>query len=213
MKALVTGFEPFGGDSVNPAGEALDNCRRASARWRSRPGCCRRCSGRRSTCWKPRWRRRRRTSSSASASRAGAPRCRSNGWRSTSTMRAFPTMTATSRSICRSSPAVRRPISRHCRSRPQWRRCARQACRRSSPTAPAPLSATTCSTVSCISPRRGGRVCAAGFCMCPICRARRRGITARRRWRSTTSCAASRSCSGSPRRGRDDIAAAEGAIS
>jgi pyroglutamyl-peptidase len=33
-----------------------------------------------------------------------------------------------------------------------------------------------------------------GFLLSPFCRARRRGRTARRRWRSTTLCAASRSC-------------------
>jgi pyroglutamyl-peptidase len=53
------------------------------------------------------------------------------------------------------------------------------------------LSATMSSTASCTSPPRPGS--AAGSCTSPICRSRPRGTPARRRWRSPIWCAGSRS--------------------
>ena len=99
MKALVTGFEPFGSDPVNPSLEAMPAAAVAARRARDRdPGAADRVRPRASTRWRTRWRRRVPTSCCASGWPAAAPRCRSNGSRSTSTTRASPTTTGGSRS-------------------------------------------------------------------------------------------------------------------
>ena len=106
MQALVTGFEPFGGEPSTPRSKRCASAaaaRRAGARDAVLPAC----SGGRSTALETAVGRPPRTSSCASAWPAAAPHCRSNGWRSTSTMPASRTTRAGSRSTGRWWPAGR----------------------------------------------------------------------------------------------------------
>ncbi len=71
-KALVTGFEPFAGDSGQPGAEALARLPgRLGAIGASRPRCCRRCSGRRS----------RHSAAAIETTNPGHRPLRRSGWR------------------------------------------------------------------------------------------------------------------------------------
>ena len=205
MKALVTGFEPFGDDPINPALEALHLLPRAARTCRDRdldPADRVRPSARRA---------RRRADGDPSRSRAvrragrrAGRACRWNGWRSISTTPRIPDNAGRQpidRAIVPGGPAA---YFATCRSRRRSRRCAGPGFPRSCRTRPARF---VCNHVfyglmhraATAAPRLRG-----GFLHVPYLPAQAArnadSVPARRRWRSPTSSAASRSCSPSPRR-------------
>lgn len=144
QKVLITGFEPFGGERVNPSWEVvkqLNDMELAGARIIARQLPC--VFGEALEALNTAIDEVQPVMVLAIGQAGGVPTSPSNGWRSTSMMHEFPIIKGNSRSTNLLLKADRQPISARCRSRRWWARCVKRASPPRYRKRPAPMSATT----------------------------------------------------------------------